>query len=305
MKIKGQGTIVKCLASQIATRQKKIFSKLIKVELNLIISKIRHEKIDVDVVSFSSAKDFEEQMLSILSFMKYVGNPSHWVIYSDGTHTNEQINILSNFFPFVFIQKCDLGNKNTFSNMLNPALIQYLDPLYNYANMHALGKKLFFYLTHSINKLTIFTDSDVLFYPKANIIKSQLIYDKKGYFLPERKWGSLDSRYKINRLPEMYQVNSGFFIAYKNFDCVSVVLKKMFNLYNGKYEYFSEQTIFHVLLQMNGYIPLDPRIFILDTQDQFNFYDYIDRDEMAIRHYTGPVRHKIWQKGWKYHLNLK
>ena len=77
-----------------------------------------------------------------------------------------------------------------------------------------------------------------------------------------------------------------------------------YKVLDSKYEYFSEQTIINILLKDNSFMPLTPKTFILDTDDQFDFSYLYNPKQMAVRHYTGPVRHKMWQKGYKWHLGL-
>ena len=60
----------------------------------------------------------------------------------------------------------------------------------------------------------------------------------------------------------------------------------------------------HILLIDNEFMPLDPRRFILDSGDQFDFSYLLPFDKIAIRHYTGPVRHKMWQAGWRNQLKI-
>ena len=47
---------------------------------------------------------------------------------------------------------------------------------------------------------------------------------------------------------------------------------------------------------------LDPRQFIIDSTDQFDFALKYYPESIAMRHYTSPVRHKMWQRGWQWHF---
>jgi hypothetical protein len=47
---------------------------------------------------------------------------------------------------------------------------------------------------------------------------------------------------------------------------------------------------------------LDPRQFIVDSADQFDLSLKYYPENIAMRHYTSPVRHKMWQNGWKWHF---
>lgn len=305
-KIKYQGGFTKHITSKIGKNNRKKFNALINTpgKLAELCKKINElPDVNMDIVSFSSSDDFSEQTLSILSYIKYVGTPASWTIYSDGSHTSEQINLLETTIRFVKIKKIDLLNELEVSNNLKSTLMPWQNELLHYANNEAFGKKLFYYMNHPVKKQTLFLDSDILFYNKASVLIYQLNKEINGYFLPDIEWGTLDSRYLQKNTPQLYQVNGGFYIANKEISFINDALDYLKDL-NGKYEYFSEQTAMHVLLLGNYFMPLDPRIFILNTDDQFDFSYLFFPEKIAIRHYTGPVRHKMWQKDWKWQLSI-
>ena len=305
-KIKYQGGITKYITAKVGAKNKARFTTFIADKNNLqsIVDQFGAVKsVDMDAASFSSSRDFEEQVLSILSFVRNVGAPVRWTIYSDGSHTAEQADRLRQVLPFVHIVKHNLDDAAALKANFKQVALPWFNEILEYAREQPMGKKLLFYINHRIQRTTVFTDSDVLFYPKAEVLISQLDDNKNGYFLPDSGWGALDSRYRQKTAPQMYQVNAGFFIAKKEFDFVQVGMGLM-DLYDHTYEYFSEQTIFHVLLNVNGYTPLDPRVFILDSGDQFDFSNLYHKSEMAVRHFTGPVRHKMWQQDWKWQLSI-
>ena len=156
-----------------------------------------------------------------------------------------------------------------------------------------------------IEKPTLFIDSDILFYEQANVL--ELILTEKpqanGWFLPDFDWGCLDSRYKATHAEQVYQVNSGFIFANIAFNSKKDSLE-LFKTFNFSYENFSEQTFYHQLSKDNAFMPLPTKTFILDSGDQFDFSYLYNPKQMAVRHYTGPVRHKMWQKDYKWHLGL-
>ncbi|RZK45264.1 MAG: hypothetical protein EOO61_00475 [Hymenobacter sp.] len=303
--IKGQGTVTKWLMTKRAIVNKRHFVRYISIEENIFnIYKIINNKppLTVQLVSFSSCYDFGEQTLSILSFIKYVGEPSSWIIYSDGTHTNDQIELLENTFKFIQVLKVAFDEEYIRYN-IKPSLLPYKKEFIDYANSFPLGKKLFFYLNFRINKPTIFLDSDVLFYEKACCLYSLLKEKTAGWFLPDSEWGNLDSRYVAKTNAQHYQVNSGLFVVNFELKNMSQALNFFVDI-NDSYEYFSEQTILHILLLSNDFIPLDPRLFVLNSGDQFDLSYLYHKEQIAARHYTGPVRHKMWQRNWKWHLSL-
>ncbi len=302
-KIKYQGGITKLIASKIAGKNKKKFATYIDQNLSSLVKELGNKFIQVDLVSFSSKKDFYEQVLSILSFFRYVGSPNSWIIYSDGSHTRKQINILESGFEFVKVKLWDWDNASKLPDNTKDVLLPYKNILFDYAKKMPLGRKLYYYLNHSVNMPTIFLDSDILFYQKSSILKIVLDEKVDGWYMLDPSWGCLDSRYKQKNSEQPYQLNGGFVIVNKELPNLIDGLEFLKSL-NREYEYFTDQTIFHILSRCNDFRPLDPRIFIISTEDQFDF-NYINKtDNIAVRHYTGPVRHKMWQKDWRWQLSI-
>lgn len=306
-KLPGQGGITKKIAAAFGRKNRAMFSKQVSVNLPQLLAKVNQKRpIAMEVASFSSLNDFQEQLLSILSFVRYVGIPNKWTLYSDGSHSQEQIAQLENSFDFLKVIKgLNWSEIQSLKGLCKEELEPYEAYLIDYAKKFPLGKKLFYYLNHSIKNPTLFIDSDILFYEQASVL--ELILTEKpqanGWFMPDTGWGCLDSRYKAINTEQIYQINSGFIFANSAFEHVDRSLD-FFKTYNFTYEYFSEQTIYHHLLKDNAYMPLTPKIFILDTGDQFDFSYLYQPKQMAVRHYTGPVRHKMWQKDYKWHLGL-
>jgi len=301
-KIKYQGTITKFISTKISNYNKNKFALCIHVNLLKIRSKLYQKIIPLSIASFSSKKDFYDQILSILSFLRYVGTPINWTIYSDGSHSEQQIDLLKRWFEFVEVIIYDWEDLSSLP-IEKDRLLPYKKELINFAKNMPLGKKLFSYLNHKIIRPTLFLDSDILFYNKASIL-NYIIQEKfTGYYLTDPDWGCLDSRYKKKYPKQLSQANSGFFLLNQEIDDVKEGLDFLKSL-DFQYEYFSEQSIFHILFSNNGFIPLDSKIFIVNSGDQFDFSYLYNRDSIAVRHYTGPVRHKMWQRDWKWQLSL-
>jgi hypothetical protein len=300
-KMKYQGGITKGICSRIADKNKKGFIKYVGQKSLDAQTSNAGEKINIDMVSYSSGKDFHDQILSILSFLSNVGVPNKWIVYSDGSHSDEQIRIIRDIFSFADVKCIDfsvLSETDVSENLVPLAM-----PLISYANKSPYGKKLFYYLNHIIERETIFLDADILFHSKAKEIHTLIQEGAPGWFLPESGWGCLDSRYKNQYERQHYQVNSGFFILFEEIKNIDEATRFLLNL-NGEFEHFTEQTTFHILFKSNHFLPLDPRLFVLNSSDQFDFSYFKEPGNMAIRHYTGPVRHKMWQRHWKNFLNV-
>lgn len=302
-KLKFQGGLTKLITSKLGDKNKKRFAEYIAHNLIALRKNVVSEPIAIDVVSFSSKKDLCDQVLSILSFLRYAGEPLSWTLYSDGSHTREQIAHLEQSFSFLKVQQYDWDQASDIPCTLKETLIPYRSELFDYAKTKPLGKKAFYFLNHAIKHPTLFLDADILFYKKASVFKLILKEKVNGWFLPDPSWGCLDTRYKQQHSEELYQLNGGFVLMNHEPAHLSEALGFLKSL-NYTYEYFTDQTIFHILSRYNNFMPLDPRTFILNSADQFDFSYLHPREKMAIRHYSGPVRHKMWQKDWKWQLSL-
>lgn len=306
-KLPGQGGLTKKIAVAKGKKNRRKFEKEVFSDLSTVISKINQKKIiEMEIASFSSFNDFQEQLLSILSFLRYVAVPLKWTLYSDGSHTRQQIEQLEKSFGFIkIVNRINWSEIQSLKGICKEELAPYEEYLIHYCKTSPLGRKMFYYLNHTIAKPTLFIDSDILFYEHANILELVLSEKPaaKGWYMPDTNWGCLDSRYKAVNNEQIYQVNSGFIFANVAFENMKESLD-FFKTFDFTYEYFSEQTIYHHLLKNNYYMPLTPKKFILDSGDQFDFSYLFHPKQMAVRHYTGPVRHKMWQKDYKWHLGL-
>jgi hypothetical protein len=305
-KIPGQSGFTKKTATAIGKRNRDKFLKVVTNDAAAILAAVNPKKaIAMEVVSFSSSNDFEEQLLSILSFVRYVGIPIKWTIYSDGSHTVAQKKQIAHDFEYVEIKSIEWETIGTIEELCCEELKPYHTYILDYALNHAFGKRLFYYLNHPISSPTLFIDSDILFYEKANKFEIMIseVPQESGWFMPDVGWGCLDSRYIAAHAEQSFQVNAGLMFVLKTFDKYKKALE-FYKVLESKYEYFSEQTIINVLLKDNKFMPLSPKTFILDAGDQFDFSYLYTPTEMAVRHYTGPVRHKMWQKDYKWHLGL-
>jgi len=247
----------------------------------------------LDVCSFSSERDLEEQALSILTFVNWAGVPASWTVYSDGSHKPDSIIALQSIGDWLKVVNWDVATARL------PKDCRFL---LDYASGHAMGKRLIAYSTHSFTTPTLFTDSDVLFYKHAREALSFACSDARHWFLPDGAWGSFDSRFLRFARHDMFAVNGGFILLKPSFSWLPVM--DFLQSLKGSYEYFSDQTALHVGLVAQDAFPLDPRLFVLRWSDQFKISSDYCAEEMAIRHYVQLVRHKMWQGGWKRHLPL-
>jgi hypothetical protein len=283
------------LATWRAKRNRTAFASAIRSEdVDALLGNLASaEQPNFQLVSFSGARDFEEQLLSLLSFRRWVGTPSSWTVFSDGTHTDAMRGLLEEKFPWATLRRWDHSRELVRDNA---------NFLFDYAKDHAMGKRLVAYSTCKLNAATLFLDSDVLFYAKAAELLAPAFAGTQQWFLPDMDWGTLDTRFLSENTRDLYQSNGGFYLLKPGFSWEPVFdfLRRLEN----KFEYFSDQTAFHVAFKEQGVMALDPRVFVLHCDDQFALGLNEGPRQMAIRHFVAMVRHKIWEPGWRWHLAL-
>ena len=86
-----KGRIIKWSVSKFSSLNKSNFQK--KFQPSLLNNS--NKNVCVDVLSFTGKIQFWDQVYSMSSFYLNVGKPISWVVYNDGTLTNEQISILN------------------------------------------------------------------------------------------------------------------------------------------------------------------------------------------------------------------
>lgn len=286
-KIKYQGAITKILCHKLAEYNKNLFRKAIsKIDF---LSFVNTQQVDFDIISFSGKSSFEDQILSIYSFITYGGIPQKWTIYSDKTYTETQMDIFKEKFPFVLIKDWDTFNRLGD----NAAFNDY------YQQGYSMAKKLNVILGHPHNGQTIYVDSDILCYGNMGSYLNCGLLSKGLWYTPDPMWGDVAGYFDTKR-ESIYPLNAGFLILNKEFNQDDVV--EYFESLKGKFHYFSEQSSFEYAFRKQNANILDPRQFVIDTSDQFDLSTKYYPSDMAMRHYTTPVRHKIWQNGWKWHF---
>lgn len=281
MRIPGYGRLAKIISKKIARKNKRQFEHSIHKMLDGCKFD-SFESVNIELISFSGYGGFWDQVFCILSFLNNVGSPVKWTIYSDKGHSDFQKRLFKRI-PFVYIQDWDVNYEQEFGQEVSNLPWQF--------------KKLIAFSKHSYCLSTIFTDSDILFYPAFR--KYLQIITNGSWFLPEPpSVQNLDTNYVNSKATSMYNFNAGFFVLDGRVS-FSSGLSYLKNNGDKKPQYFADQTALNLVIRgLDKAQVLDPRIFYLSTDDHFTITHCINYDEIAIRHFVGPVRHKMWQRHW-------
>ncbi len=292
MRIPGRGYTTKLLCKKIAIHKRNQFSKLCRSG-NINGSNENKLRLQCDIISVSGTKNFEEQILSLLSFVQNVGEPSSWLLYSDGTYSDEDLKMLGKIFPFITIK---------IWNELPNRFPEYDKVLHDYTTKHGIGKKTYVIINHHLGKPFLYFDSDLVFYKKMREYLHLFENSKYSYFSVDNDWCCLDPDYMSSKKQDMYQLNSG--VLYLNPDINWLPALDYLSKIDGDYRFYDQTAIHNAIFsdENNNCMPFDPRVFKVETSDHFRFRMASTTRNLAVRHYVGPLRHKMWQKGYKWHL---
>lgn len=232
------------------------------------------------VVSFSCERDLPEQVASLRSVLRWGGRPDEAVVVSDGTHTPASRALLERVDACVRV----VDWQDWVSGDLPPAVRRY-------ARRSPMGKKLAVELSLPGDRVLAYVDSDVLLLPAARAALPQaLTRDVPGYLLdPEDVY--LDRR--LLRAGELEEpLNAGFLVLPRPLDWSEPLAR--FERLVDEPSFHTEQTLVHLAVRAAGGRPLDPARWVVSTDDMPRWDDRHRGPEVVLRHYTSPVRHKLW-----------
>jgi hypothetical protein len=239
------------------------------------------QKVPIVVYSLSCERDLPEQVASIRSFFRYVGIPDKFTVISDGSYTDNSCKLLCTINPCITVVPID--------KLVKTDLPQ---AVYDYAAQHPMGKKLSALMSIPINGATIYTDSDILFFPGAtDLINLATSDNTSSLYLPDCAI-KMDERVIYDESETLNPVNGGFILFKEplNWELAFERLSKLKELNH----YFTEQTLLHLTMHYNYGSPLCSKQYVLSVDDQFIYPDKYASKKVALRHYVSDVRHKFW-----------
>src|SRR5437016_8955161 len=184
----------------------KIARALYRVMLPLIVRRpLRVEReVPFSVFSYSGESTLPEQVASIRSFLTYAGRPKRFTVVSDGSYTSASIELLERIDNCVRVQTTA------------PSLPSGLpEKVQSYLANHFTGKQLALIMSLPANGPTLYTDSDVLFFPEA-IRLADLARTKSvsAFYLADYQF-SADERLIRDRAEKENPVNMGFLLLFQ------------------------------------------------------------------------------------------
>ena len=263
--------------------QAKLLRNAYKSSLSSLVSfPIKQDRqVPIKVYALSCERDLPEQVASLRSFIRHVGVPDKFTIMSDGSYTDQSIQLLQSVHRCVDVQLLTKFQRDDLPQSVH-----------EYAAQQAMGKKLAALMSIPIDGATLYTDSDILFFQGASdLVDLANSKDTHTYYLPDCK-NYLDKRLIYEDIEMQNPINAGFILFKKSLDWNESV-KRLSNLEEFP-NYFSEQTIVNLTIKRNHGVALARERYIMNVDDQFMYPDKFATKQIAMRHYVSDVRHKFW-----------
>ncbi len=234
------------------------------------------------VYSLSCERDLPEQVASITLWLRHVGVPQQYTVISDGSYTAASMELLHRLHPCVrVVPLVDFARPDL------PAAV------FRYAALNPMGKKLAVLLSLPLTEPTVYTDSDIVYFPAARALAALLEQaDGQNYYLADAS-PSFDRRILHSEAEAADPINGGFIVLKRSLDW-QLALQRFLALEEPP-NYFTEQTMVHLTLHRDGAQPLERQRYIMELDDEFVYRDrYAHCPRVILRHYVNPVRHKFW-----------
>jgi hypothetical protein len=239
------------------------------------------------VFTYSDEKSLPEQVASIRSFLRHVGRPESFTVVSDGSHSEKSVRLLELVDPVVSVRP---SGQQLPENL--PARFRH------YVTTYPMGKQLGLLVSLPANAPALYLDSDVLFFRgAADLLRYSSARDISAFYLEDCKTSSADARLFHEPGEKLRPVNCGALLFFKNLDW-SLGIRRFLEL-EGEPNFFTNQTIAHLVLHANDARSFDRSKYVVQLDDQFVFRDRYAGDKLALRHYVNPVRHKFWTTLWR------
>jgi hypothetical protein len=240
---------------------------------------VRHE-LPCAVFSFSSRADLPEQIASVRSFLRHAGRPRSYTVVSDGSHDERSRRLLRAIDRCVRVAELP--------QILRPRLPPAVR---RQAAMHAMGAKLALELSLPAGGPVVYADADVLFGAGAHDeLAGKLAAGGPPWFLPDCE-PYLDRRLVTRAEARLRPVNGGFFVLFAALEW-DRALARLARI--DRPVFHTEQTLLHLAMHASGGRPLDGERFVVDTDDMLAWRSRHRHATLALRHYTTPVRHRLW-----------
>jgi hypothetical protein len=165
---------------------------------------------------------------------------------------------------------------------------------------HPLGKKLGLVLALSQEGPVLYSDHDVLAFDRPDELLS-CVGKNVPCYIPEKCEGNCDfdivARAKTLGLDYIAKFNSGLLYVPRDALSFDLTTQLLAEWHPPAESWFTEQTLFNVLMRNANAQPLPSERYVVDLCRQFYWERDVNYKTIAARHFTGPVRHVMYRYG--------
>jgi hypothetical protein len=254
-------------------------------------SRFRDQPVDLQVTSTFCGYHVGLQVLSITSFLTWVGVPASWTAVSDGTVTELDAELIRALHPCVEVVEMDdvLAGRDD----VPPAIARWAA-----TDFHGRKLALLTGLGRAAPPAELFLDSDVLFLPGAGAPDGFAAWLAEPGHMPAylRDYRPAFNRRLLTdddlaRPP----LNGGLLVVDRPLDFREADARLAAAGAPGRDGSGTEQTCTHLAAHAAGAVPLPPDRAVLTVDDARVLRDVALADDRTwLRHYTSGKRWKLW-----------
>jgi hypothetical protein len=239
----------------------------------------------VDMISFSCERDPPEQVLSIRTFLRHVGEPVSFQVVSDGTITARSAALLQALSPTIRVVSVAEFAAGV---PVHPAVQEFADT-------KAYGRKLIALTAmRPAGRPVGYADSDVLFHAGARGLAEHIeTMGARAYFVQDNI-EALDVRL-VRPEERNPPLNSGFLLTGRTIDWRAAT-ERLGTIGEADAPGYgwTEQSVVHLAYRASGAVPLPRESAVVATDDQFEWTDRHINDATWLRPYVTGTRFKLW-----------
>ena len=246
-------------------------------------------------------KCMDDAVWSLWSWMRVLEGKVTPRLFVDGAVTAEHRRLFDDHFSGIQVHELRpwLGQRQDLGPQLRRLITSF-----------PLGGKAALVAALSQDGPSIYSDSDVLAFNRPTQLIDGLTGKKPLYMLD--RYGSNYASVVVEAVQEQQlslpdQVNSGLIVLPKNslnLTALEEFLERFAGWEQLGQSWFSEQTLIALMLSAAQGEPLKRDDYVVSLDRQFVFERDVDYRRIAVRHFTGPVRHVMYLKGIPFLIKL-
>jgi hypothetical protein len=187
-----------------------------------------------------------------------------------------------------------------YQDMIRPDVPRAIEPFIKRSGM---GMKLAIEWSMEIEGPTMYSDADVLFFPKIAELPEALAEDGQPRYLQDFDSRFLDARLVGDGEREP-PTNAGLQLLFRPLEWGPALERFKAavdpqSLVSGGWEV--EQAVVHLAMRASGGAPLPRDRYVLEVDDEHDWRDRYGGPQIALRHYcfSNAVQRKLWLNVWE------